>query len=189
MATGAKRRAELQVSLEAICEYRLVESCGDGVQAGDDLSSIYASDLYRLTDTIKILRCVHEYKIAALKTIEGPGALHGEVGHGRDPGVKAHAARRMNVTIMQILHRTGVRKLGAGVGSVAKEADEVAQSFCPPLPVDPRQAGFAGEELLHGGLLDRPLLGDQRIQRPEQPIDIRQRLGDGALLDERGYWE
>ena len=59
---------------------------------------------------------------------------------------------------------------------------DLTQPLRLPLPAEARQAGLAGEELLHGGLLDGPLLGDQRLQRPEQPVHIRQRLGDGALL-------
>ena len=45
-----------------------------------------------------------------------------------------------------------------------------------------RQAGLAGEELPHGGLFDGPLLSDQRVERFEQAVDIRQRLGDGVLF-------
>src|SRR5438309_733942 len=56
-----------------------------------------------------------------------------------------------------------------------------------PFPAEPLQASLAGEELLHGGLLYCPLLGDQRVQRPDQPLHIRQRLGDGLLL--RYWWK
>src|SRR5690606_14945133 len=55
-----------------------------------------------------------------------------------------------------------------------------------PRAAEARQAGVAGEELLHGGLLDGSLLGDQRLQRSEQVIHIRQRLGDGALFANLG---
>ena len=50
-----------------------------------------------------------------------------------------------------------------------------------PLSAKSRQTSLAGKELLHGGLLDGPLLGDQLLQRPEQFIHIRQRLGDGLF--------
>ena len=54
-----------------------------------------------------------------------------------------------------------------------------------PIALEPRQAGLAGEELLHGGLLDGPLLGDQLLQRADQCIHIGQRSRDGALF---GSW-
>ena len=41
-----------------------------------------------------------------------------------------------------------------------------------PLPAEPRQAGLAGEELLHGGLFEVALLGDEPVQRAEQRIHI-----------------
>ncbi len=63
--------------------------------------------------------------------------------------------------------------------------DNVLKPLRFPIPAKPRQTGLAGKELLHGGLLDGPLLGDQLLQRPEQLIPIRQRLGDGALF---GKW-
>ena len=44
---------------------------------------------------------------------------------------------------------------------------------------------MAGEELLHGGLFEVALLGDEPVQRPQQPIHIAQRRRDGALLGER----
>ena len=54
-----------------------------------------------------------------------------------------------------------------------------------PLPAKPRQAGLAGEELLHGGLFEVALLGDELVELGEQGIHIRQRGGDGALFGER----
>ena len=53
-----------------------------------------------------------------------------------------------------------------------------------PLLAEPRQAGLAGEELLHGGLFEVALLGDERVELSEQGIHIRQRGGDGALFGE-----
>src|SRR5690606_37634782 len=40
-------------------------------------------------------------------------------------------------------------------------------------------------ELLHRGLLDGPLLGNQPVQRRDQPIHVRQSCRDGLLLPER----
>ena len=45
---------------------------------------------------------------------------------------------------------------------------------------------MAGEELLHGGLFEVALLGDEPVQRPQQPIHIAQRRRDGALFEEGG---
>ena len=41
---------------------------------------------------------------------------------------------------------------------------------------------MAGEELLHGGLFEVALLGDELVQRAEQRIHIAQRPRDGALF-------
>ena len=46
----------------------------------------------------------------------------------------------------------------------------------------PRQSGLAGEELLHGGLFEVALLGDELVEYGDQGIHIRQRGGDGALF-------
>ena len=51
-----------------------------------------------------------------------------------------------------------------------------------PLPVEAGEAGLAGEELLHGGLLEVALLGDEPIQPAQQRIHIAQRRRDGALF-------
>ena len=62
---------------------------------------------------------------------------------------------------------------------------KIAQSLHLPLPAEPRQAGLAGEELLHGGLFEVALLGDELVELGEQRIHIRQRGGDGALFGAR----
>ncbi|MCG3776436.1 MAG: hypothetical protein JW395_3295 [Nitrospira sp.] len=49
------------------------------------------------------------------------------------------------------------------------------------------EAGLAREELLHGGLFEVALLGDEPVQRAQQRIHIAQRLRDGALFGE--WWE
>ncbi len=41
---------------------------------------------------------------------------------------------------------------------------------------------MAGEELLHGGLFEVALLGDEPVQPAQQPIHIAQRRRDGALF-------
>ena len=54
-----------------------------------------------------------------------------------------------------------------------------------PLPVEAGEAGVAGEELLHGGLLEAALFGDEPRQPLQQRIHIAQRRRDGALFWER----
>ena len=51
-----------------------------------------------------------------------------------------------------------------------------------PLAVEAGEAGLAGEELLHGGLFEVALLGDELVQRADQRIHIAQRRRDGALF-------
>jgi len=48
--------------------------------------------------------------------------------------------------------------------------------------VEAGEAFLAGEELLHGGLFEVALLGDQLVQRAHQRIHIAQRPRDGALF-------
>ena len=62
---------------------------------------------------------------------------------------------------------------------VTNHASECGQS---PLPTEPRQAGLAGEELLHRGLFDVALLGDQPLQPGDQGIDVGEGGGNGALF-------
>ena len=49
----------------------------------------------------------------------------------------------------------------------------IFKCFHLPRPRISREAGFAGEELLHGGLLEIALLGDQLLQSRQRRIDIR----------------
>ena len=42
-----------------------------------------------------------------------------------------------------------------------------------PLAVEAGEAGLAGEELLHGGLFEVALLGDEPVQRGEQGVHVR----------------
>ena len=48
------------------------------------------------------------------------------------------------------------------------------------------EARLAGQELLHGGLLEVALLGDEPSQSAQQCIHIAQRCRDGALFREFG---
>ncbi len=58
-----------------------------------------------------------------------------------------------------------------------------------PLPTKPRQAGLAGEKLLHGGLFEVALLGDELVELGNQGIDIGESCGDGALFGEGWKWD
>ena len=49
-----------------------------------------------------------------------------------------------------------------------------------PLPSEPRQTRLTGEELLHGGLLEVALFGDELVHRCDKRVNIRKRGGDGA---------
>ena len=51
--------------------------------------------------------------------------------------------------------------------------------------MEARQARLAGQELLHGGLFEVPLLGDEPFQPVQQRIHIVQRRRDGALFANR----
>jgi len=55
--------------------------------------------------------------------------------------------------------------------------------------VEAGEAGLAGEELLHGGLFEVALLGDEPGEGSEQGIHIAQRLCDGALFGEGWGWK
>ena len=57
-----------------------------------------------------------------------------------------------------------------------------AQPLHLPLAVEAGEAGLAGEELLHGGLFEVALLGDEPVQPAQQRIHIAQRRRDGALF-------
>ena len=55
-----------------------------------------------------------------------------------------------------------------------------------PLAAEAGRRCLAGEELLHGGLFEVALLGDELVQRAEQRIHIAQRPRDGALFGSGG---
>ena len=56
-----------------------------------------------------------------------------------------------------------------------------------PLAVEAGEAGLAGEELLHGGLFEVALLGDEPVQSAQQRIHIAQRLAMARCSG--GGWE
>src|SRR5690606_32308414 len=60
----------------------------------------------------------------------------------------------------------------------------IPQPLHLPLPAEAGEAGQAGEELLHGSLLEVALLGDEPIQPAQQRIHIAQRRRDRALFGE-----
>ena len=69
---------------------------------------------------------------------------------------------------------------------LSKEGDATSTTASPPTPVEAGEAGLAGQELLHGGLFEVALLGDEPIQSVQQRIHIAQRRRDGALFGEVG---
>ena len=56
----------------------------------------------------------------------------------------------------------------------------------PPTPRETRQALLAGEQFLHGALLELALLGEELLQGFDEGIRIAQRLGDGFLFGSGG---
>ena len=71
------------------------------------------------------------------------------------------------------------------VADATQAMANVPQPLHLPLPVESGKAGLAGEELLHGGLLEVALLGDEPFQAVQQCIHIAQCGCDGALFGER----
>ena len=67
------------------------------------------------------------------------------------------------------------------------DVNDIPQPLHLPLPAEAGEAGLAGQELLHGGLFEVALLGDEPIQPAQQRIHIAQRRRDGALFGVR--WE
>lgn len=57
-----------------------------------------------------------------------------------------------------------------------------------PLPAEPWQALFAGEEFLHGALFEVAFFCEELLQGVDEGIRIAQRLGDGFLFG-FGGWE
>ena len=66
-----------------------------------------------------------------------------------------------------------------------RNVSNIPQPLHLPLAVEAGEACLAGEELLHGGLFEVALLGDELVQRADQRIHIAQRPRDGALFGER----
>ena len=59
----------------------------------------------------------------------------------------------------------------AGTQSTA-EVEKVRHGSGNPRGVEPRQPPLAGEQFLHGALLDLALLGQQLLQRVDQGVSI-----------------
>jgi hypothetical protein len=68
------------------------------------------------------------------------------------------------------------------IATTSLDPSDIPQPHRFPLLAEAREAGLPGEELLHGGLFEVALLGDEPVQPAQQPIDIAQRLRDGALF-------
>lgn len=90
----------------------------------------------------------------------------------------------MHVAIVEVSHSSFSEKFSTRVHAVPKKHHVVAQLLHLPLSVEAGEAGLAGQELLHGGLLEVALLGDEPVQPAQQLINIAQRGRDGALFRE-----
>jgi len=66
------------------------------------------------------------------------------------------------------------------------DAGKIAKPLRLPLATEALVAGLAGEELLHGGLFEVAILGDEPVQPVQQPIHIAQRRCDSALFGKSG---
>src|SRR5213593_2719464 len=69
----------------------------------------------------------------------------------------------------------------------SKYIAHVGHASIPPIAGKAWQARFAGQKLLHCGLLEVALLGDEPVQPAQKCIHIAQRRRDGALF--REWWE
>src|SRR5687768_7278992 len=76
-----------------------------------------------------------------------------------------------------------VLRVGQSWSPAAKPSSEIAEYNAFPLPLKPGQADLAGEELLHRGLLEVALLGDEPVERGDECVDTGERGGDGTLLN------
>ena len=78
---------------------------------------------------------------------------------------------------------TSVAKIRFGFPSEATvRLTDLTQGYDLPLPPESRQSRPARKQLLHRGLFDGPLLGDQRFQRSDQLVNVGEDGGDGALF-------
>src|SRR5450759_3495704 len=59
----------------------------------------------------------------------------------------------------------------------------ITKSLRLPLAVKAGKTPMTGEELLHGGLFEVALLGDEPVQRTDQGVDVVQCFSDGFLFD------
>ena len=75
--------------------------------------------------------------------------------------------------------------MGLSIGRGEAPLEILASSpnrFTSHSPLNPGRRCFAGKKLLHGGLFEVALLGDELVQRSNQGIHIGQRRGDGSLF-------
>ena len=152
------------------------------MQTGNDCSSCGPAYLNTLADACQVFRCIDHHKIAVHK----PGCIAntfffntreiavGAVQYGLSVGV--------NITVMNVLNRSVFIQVGTWIGGSGQTHAGITKSPRFPVAVEARQANLASKKLLHCGLLDCVLLGDQRLQSYEQPIHVRQRLHNGMLL-------
>ena len=83
----------------------------------------------------------------------------------------------------------GCRRNASSSSQNLRDFPNIPQPLHLPLAVEAGEAGLAGEELLHGGLFEVALLGDELVHLGEQGINIRQGGGDGALLSLGRKWD
>ena len=67
----------------------------------------------------------------------------------------------MNKQLIRVVSRNNI---------LAPQVRHIPQPLHIPLSTKPPQAYLAGEELLHGGLFEVALLGDELVQRADQRI-------------------
>src|SRR5258708_4028575 len=93
---------------------------------------------------------------------------------------------RVNFTISNASQVSGER-LVLGHSATFQEATELPQPLRFPLSTEARQTLFAGEQFVHGTLLDIALFADEFLQRFDKRIRIAQRLCYGFLLGLGGW--
>ncbi len=89
--------------------------------------------------------------------------------------------RCVNLAISNARNLATRRLISSYASSLQKNSQTAEQSDFPRC-VETGQALLAGQQGLHGALLDLALLGDELFQRFDQRIRIAQGLGDGVLF-------
>lgn len=77
----------------------------------------------------------------------------------------------------ELVHATAAR-----VNSFGAWNGQFTKKFPLPHTLEPWQTGFTPEKLLHGGLLEVALLGEELLQSIDQFINITQRPRNSTLL-------